>query len=140
MFKKVPIKTKEEILLKIKEAATVAETAEQYEISVKTIYTWLRNQVKPDISVMKCNRLKRENDELKRIIGLITLELERGKKISIVKQSKNKRLIGKVMKVNVKNLHYQSKKEQKGLRVKKQSGQDVLNIISQAFVSTDWYL
>ena len=26
------------------------------------------------------NRLKKENDELKRIIGLITLELERGKK------------------------------------------------------------
>jgi transposase-like protein len=80
MFKKVPIKTKEEILLKIKEGATVAETAEQYGISVKTIYAWLRNQVKPDISVLEYNRLKRENDELKRIIGLITLELERGKK------------------------------------------------------------
>ena len=80
MFKKIPTKTKEEILLKIKEGATVAETAEQYGISPKTIYTWLRNQVKPDISFMEYNRLKRENDELKRIIGLITLELERGKK------------------------------------------------------------
>lgn len=80
MFKKVPTKTKEEILSKIKEGATVAETAEQYGISPKTIYNWLRNQVKPDISLMQYNRLKRENDELKRIIGLITLELERGKK------------------------------------------------------------
>lgn len=80
MFKKVPIKTKEEILLKIKEGAAVAETAEQYGISPKTIYTWLRNQVKPDISIMEYRRLKKENDELKRIIGLITLELERGKK------------------------------------------------------------
>jgi transposase-like protein len=80
MFKKIPTKTKEEILLKIKEGATVTETAEQYGISSKTIYTWLRNQVKPDISFMEYNRLKRENDELKRIIGLITLELERGKK------------------------------------------------------------
>lgn len=80
MFKKVPIKTKEQILLKIKEGAAVAETAEQYGISSKTIYTWLRNQVKPNISIMEYNRLKRENDELKRIIGLITLELERGKK------------------------------------------------------------
>lgn len=80
MFKKVPSQTKEEILTKIKNGATVAETANQYGISSKTIYTWLRNQVKPEISIMEVNRLKRENDELKRIIGLITLELERGKK------------------------------------------------------------
>lgn len=80
MFKKVPSQTKEEILAKIKNGATVAETANQYGISTKTIYTWLSNQVKPEISIMEFNRLKRENDELKRIIGLITLELERGKK------------------------------------------------------------
>lgn len=80
MFKKVPIQTKEEILTKIKNGATVAETASQYGISTKTIYGWLRNQVKPEISMMEFNRLKRENDELKRIIGLITLELEQGKK------------------------------------------------------------
>jgi len=29
---------------------------------------------------MEYNRLKRDNEELKRIIGIITLELERGKK------------------------------------------------------------
>lgn len=80
MFKKVPIQTKEEILLKIKNGAAVAETADQYGISSKTIYAWLRNQVKPEISVIEFNRLKRDNEELKRIIGIITLELERGKK------------------------------------------------------------
>jgi len=80
MFKKVPTKTKEEILAKIKEGATVAQAASQYGISTKTIYTWLQNQVKPNISILEHNRLKRENEELKRIIGLITLELERGKK------------------------------------------------------------
>lgn len=80
MFKKVPSQTKEEILLKIKNGAAVNEAASQYGISPKTIYAWLRNQVKPDITLMEYNRLKRENDELKRIIGLITLELERGKK------------------------------------------------------------
>ena len=80
MFKKVPIQTKEEILAKIKNGAKVLETAEQYGISSKTIYTWLRNQVRPEISVLEFNRLKRDNEELKRIIGIITLELERGKK------------------------------------------------------------
>ena len=80
MFKKVPIQTKEEILLKIKNGETVIDTASQYGISSKTIYGWLRNQVRPAISVIEYNRLKRDNEELKRIIGIITLELERGKK------------------------------------------------------------
>ena len=80
MFKKVPIETKEEILAKIKNGATVLETASQYGISSKTIYNWLRNQVKPEISIIEFNRLKRDNEELKRIIGIITLELQRGKK------------------------------------------------------------
>lgn len=80
MFKKVPIKIKEEILLKVKNGNSVADTANQYGISPKTIYGWLRNNVRPDISIAKYNKLKRDNDELKRIIGLITLELERGKK------------------------------------------------------------
>ena len=82
MFKKVPLETKEEILSKIKNGASVIDAASQYGISSKTIYAWLRNTVKPEFSVLEINRLKRENDELKRIIGLITLELERGKKNS----------------------------------------------------------
>ena len=80
MFKKIPVKIKEEILLKVKNGAAVADTAEQYGISSKTIYGWLRNKVRPDISMVKYNKLKRDNEELKRIIGLITLELEREKK------------------------------------------------------------
>ena len=80
MFKKIPVKIKEEILLKVKNGDSVADTADQYGISPKTIYGWLRNKVRPDISIAKYNKLKKNNEELKRIIGLITLELERGKK------------------------------------------------------------
>lgn len=80
MFKRIPIETKNEILNKVKNGEAVAEVAKQYAISTKTIYTWLSNESRPEISVLEYNRLKRENEELKRIIGLITLELERGKK------------------------------------------------------------
>lgn len=80
MFKTIPKETKEEILLKIKGGEKVMDLASQYGISCKTIYAWLRVQIKPDITLMEWNKLKRENEELKRIIGLITLELERGKK------------------------------------------------------------
>lgn len=80
MFKRVPLETKQEVLDKVKNGMTIAEAAKQYAISTKTIYTWLSNQVRPEISILEYNRLKRENEELKRIIGMVTLELERGKK------------------------------------------------------------
>lgn len=80
MYKQIPKQIKEEIIVKIKNGETVAQTADQYGISQKTIYGWIRTQVRPESSLIEMNRLKRENDELKRIIGLVTLELERGKK------------------------------------------------------------
>lgn len=82
MFKKVPIETKEEILAKVKNGETVVSVSSQYGISPKTIYAWLSSSVKPEMSILEANRLRRENDELKRIIGIVTLELERGKKNS----------------------------------------------------------
>jgi len=82
MFKRIPVETKNEILGKVKGGQTVVEVAKQYAVSTKTIYAWLANETRPAISVLEYNRLKRENEELKRIIGLVTLELERGKKNS----------------------------------------------------------
>ena len=80
MFNRIPLETKSEILEKIKNGMTVADAAKQYAVSTKTIYTWLSNKARPEISVLEYNRLKKENEELKRIVGIITLELERGKK------------------------------------------------------------
>jgi len=80
MFKPIPKTTKEEVLLKIKNGEKVMDLSSQYGISHKTIYTWLRAAVKPEITLAAWNRLKWENEELKRLIGVITLELERGKK------------------------------------------------------------
>ena len=80
MFKRVPIETKRDVLDKVKNGMTITDAAKQYALSTKTIYTWLSNQVRPEISILEYNRLKRENEEIKRIVGIITLELERGKK------------------------------------------------------------
>ncbi len=80
MFKRVPLETKREVLDKVKNGMTIADAAKQYAISTKTIYAWLSNEVRPEITVLEYNRLKKENEELKRIIGIVTLELERGKK------------------------------------------------------------
>jgi len=80
MFKRVPVETKHEVLDKVKNGMSIADAAKQYALSTKTIYAWLSNQVRPEISIIEFNRLKKENEELKRIVGIITLELERGKK------------------------------------------------------------
>lgn len=80
MFKRVPNETKQEVLSKVKSGQTVSEVAKQYAVSTKTIYTWLQNETRPAISILEYNRIRKENEELKKIIGIITLELERGKK------------------------------------------------------------
>lgn len=110
MFKRIPVETKKEILAKVKSGQTVAEAAKQYALSIKTIYAWLVNEPIPELSVVEYNRLKRENEELKRIIGLITLELERGKKIEIIGKAHNKKSLAECMNINRKNIYHQGKK------------------------------
>lgn len=77
----IPKEIKEEILAKAKTGGKVSELANQYGISIKTIYTWLRlDTQEPVISVLKYNKLKKENEELKKLLGEVTLELSLGKK------------------------------------------------------------
>lgn len=80
MFKRVPTETKQEILSKVKTGLSVTEVAKQYAISTNTIYNWLSSETRPAVSILEYNKLKKENEELKRIIGIVTLEFERGKK------------------------------------------------------------
>ena len=72
---------KDEILTKVKSGERVMLLARQYGVSDKSIYTWLRQTTGEEvISVVKYNKLKRENEELKRLVGEITLEMSLGKK------------------------------------------------------------
>ena len=81
MYKRVPKQTKDAVLDKIKSGEKVSEVAQQYGISVKTVYAWLRaDSGEKVISVIKFNKLKRENKELKRLIGELTLNMSLGKK------------------------------------------------------------
>lgn len=76
-----PKEIKQEILGKVQSGAKVMDLAKQYGISDKTIYYWLRQTTGEDIvSAVKYNKLKRENEELKRLLGAVTLEMSLGKK------------------------------------------------------------
>lgn len=73
---------KEEILNKIKvEGITAVEAAKRYGIDVNNIYRWVSSGIGGVRSnLFEINRLKRENKELKQIIGSLVFEKERGKK------------------------------------------------------------
>lgn len=81
MFTRIPKEIREEVISKAKAGEKVAALAQQYGMSTKTIYGWLERDGGADtVSILKYNRLKRENQELKRLLGEVTLELKWGKK------------------------------------------------------------
>lgn len=70
---------KEEILGKVKSGTRVQELADQYGITIQTIYGWLKEKV-GEVSKAEHGRLKRENQQLKELVGALTMELTRHKK------------------------------------------------------------
>lgn len=73
--------TKASILEAVKNGTKVSEVALQHSVSDKTIYTWLRAQAdNTGTSNLEIAKLRRENQELKEIIGLFTLEKKRAEK------------------------------------------------------------
>jgi transposase-like protein len=78
---RIPKEIKEEIIAKVQAGERVAELAKQYGISIKTIYGWLRQDTGEGVvSVLQYNKLKRENEELKRLVGELTLNMHLQKK------------------------------------------------------------
>ena len=81
MIKRIPKEIKSEVLSKARAGEKIVALAEQYGISDRTIYGWLTKDAGEDIvSLLKYNKLKRENQELKRLIGELTLDMSLGKK------------------------------------------------------------
>jgi transposase-like protein len=76
----IATEVKQEILEKVKQGEKVVELGKQYGVSEKTIYYWLRTKASNGVSMVEHNKLKRENEDLKAIIGALMMELERGKK------------------------------------------------------------
>lgn len=71
---------KDEILLRIKSGEKVVAVSKQYGISEKTVYYWLRSGTEQQVSMIEHNKIKRENEELKAIVGALTIMVERLKK------------------------------------------------------------
>lgn len=72
---------KERVLLAIKNGESVASVSASCGVSTQTIYAWLRGQAdNTGTSSLEIAKLRRENQELKELIGGFTLEKKRGEK------------------------------------------------------------
>jgi transposase-like protein len=77
----IPKEIKTEILAKVKGGEKVVDLANQFGVSDKSIYTWLHQETGDQVvSIVQYNRLKRENEELKKLIGELSLRLSLGEK------------------------------------------------------------
>lgn len=74
---------KDRVIEKLKsDGLTVVQAATEFGVPKNTIYGWLRKKAGGDPSALEISRLRRENRELKEIIGAFALDTERRKKNS----------------------------------------------------------
>lgn len=82
MGKHIEQSTKDLVVASIKQdGLTVVEAAAKFQVSTKAIYRWLtEHSDNGHTSILEMNKLRRENQQLKEIIGLLMLNQERTKK------------------------------------------------------------
>lgn len=74
--KRIPKEIKDEILTKARTGGKVLDLAKMYGLADRTIYAWLQKDAGEEvISALKYHKLQKENEELKRLIGELTLSL-----------------------------------------------------------------
>jgi transposase-like protein len=81
MTKHIRSEIKDQVLLEIKNGTKVVDAAIEYNISDKTIYAWMQQQAdNTGTSSLEVAKLRRENQELKEIIGMFALDKKRAEK------------------------------------------------------------
>ena len=81
MNTRISVEVKEQIIHRIRtEGISAAQAAKEHGVSSQTIYAWLRRSVTLPSNILQMNKLQRENEELKRLLGQAMLMNERSKK------------------------------------------------------------
>lgn len=85
MAKGIPTdpKLKAEIVAKVRdEGMRVSDVSVQYGVSAKSVYTWLREGVVDGNRnlILELNRLRKENEQLYKLLGRATAEMQRPKR------------------------------------------------------------
>jgi transposase len=72
---------KDQIIYRIKhEGVSGAQAAKDAGVGAKAVYGWLAREALGSVSILELNRLKRENEGLCKIIGKLSLEIDKIKR------------------------------------------------------------
>ncbi len=78
---RIAAEVKQDILRRIKEGGvSVAQAAQEHGIHETTVYDWLAKGADGAPTIGELVRLKKENQELLRLVGELTLQLSAGQK------------------------------------------------------------
>lgn len=78
---KIASEVKEQIINRIKnDGVSVVQAAQDHGIAEGTIYTWIAKRVEGQPTLAENLKLKRENDQLLKLVGEITLKLSETQK------------------------------------------------------------
>ena len=78
---KIALEVKEQIIHRIKdEGVTVAQAAKDHWVSEVTIYSWIAKKVDGQPTLAENIKLKRENVQLYKLVGELTLKLSESQK------------------------------------------------------------
>ena len=78
---KISPEVKEQIINRIKnEGITVIQASKDHGVNENNIYTWISKKVEGQPTLTEMLKLRKENDELKRLVGDITLKLSETQK------------------------------------------------------------
>jgi len=81
MAKHIDAALRQQVLAEIKNGTKVAEAAARHGVTSNSIYAWIKVQAdNTGTSALEVARLRRENAELKEIIGMFALEKKRAEK------------------------------------------------------------
>lgn len=79
-FKKIPQEIKDQILVRVKQGVPVSQLSSEHGVSIKSIYTWIARESGATPGTLQVARLKREKEDLLKLVGALTLKLSRGEK------------------------------------------------------------
>lgn len=80
-YQRIAPEIKEQILRRISnDGIPASQAAREHGVSPKTVYGWLSSGAKLPSNILQLNKLRRENDELKRLLAEAMLMQERSKK------------------------------------------------------------
>jgi len=78
---KIAKEVKDQIIDRIKNGGvSVSRAGQEHGVSVNTIYTWLSRKTDGSPGALETVRLRKENKELKELVGEITLQMSKSKK------------------------------------------------------------